>query len=48
MEKFKFLAKPENYYEVQKEQANFISESNLYTESEKYIGYYFNTLTKKE
>lgn len=48
MEKFKFLSKPENYYSVQKAQADFISESNLYTESEKYIGYYFNTLTKKE
>jgi len=48
MDKFKFLAKPENFAAVQKAQADFISESNLYTESEKYIGYYFNTLTNKE
>ena len=48
MEKFKFLMEPKNYYAVQKAQADFISENNLYTESEKYIGFYFNTLTKKE
>lgn len=48
MDKFKFLMEPKNYYAVQKAQADFISENNLYTESEKYIGFYFNTLTKKE
>ena len=47
MEKFKLLKKPENFYAVQKEQARFITENELYTESQKYIGYYFNTLENK-
>jgi hypothetical protein len=48
MEKFKFLAKPENYYAVQKAQGEFISEFDLYTESRRYIGYYFDVMSGKK
>jgi hypothetical protein len=44
MEKFKFLCKPENYYAVQKAQAEFISDNDLFTESKKYIGYYLRVV----
>ena len=44
MEKFKFLCKPENFYAVQKAQADFISDNDLFTESRKYIGYYLRVV----